>query len=440
VVSSNSAGSLAQPAIADAFGAGPADVGWVVFGFSAAFAVATAVWGGIARQAGLGRALAAGILLYSAAGLVAALAPNLGVLIAARIVQGLGAGAVPSLSATAVAGRFEGAARARALGSVVAGVGIGLAVGPILGGVALQLVGWQGAIAFGIVAAPAAFLIVREDQGRATGGRLDLRGIGLVATAALGAVFLLNRLPVQGLGPVTLIAVGLMVASSVLIVRRWDRPGAFLPRRIALAPAFTRVVLLGAVGMSAFFGSLVLVPVAVSRAHGLDGIALGLVLVPMAIISAISSLQNSRVNVRLGRSRTTLVSLGSLAAGSIALATIGPDVDPAITALALAPLGVGFGLLGPPLLDELTTAIPAEDRAVAVGSYHLVYFLGGTAGASLSTALVQVGAELPFLAGRSVPGFSTAELLVAIPPVAAIVILLLRGRRAGAAAARGTAA
>src|ERR671910_3130665 len=85
VVSNNSAGSVAQPARGEAFGAGPADVGWVVFGFGTAFAVATAVWGGLARRFGLGPSLAIGVVLVSSGSVLAALAPSLPWLVAARV-------------------------------------------------------------------------------------------------------------------------------------------------------------------------------------------------------------------------------------------------------------------------------------------------------------------------------------------------------------------
>jgi MFS family permease len=57
VVANNSAGSLAQPAIAEAFDAGPLNVGWVVFGYSVSFAIATVLWGGLAPGSGSVRRL-----------------------------------------------------------------------------------------------------------------------------------------------------------------------------------------------------------------------------------------------------------------------------------------------------------------------------------------------------------------------------------------------
>jgi len=429
VVANNSASSLAQPAIQDAFDAGPADVGWIVFGFGSAFAVATALWGGLAGRFGLGRCLAVGVTLFAGGSLAAAFAPTLPLLVAARVVQGAGAGAVPTLSAAAISLQFVGPERARALGTVVAAVGLGLAAGPLLGGVTLELVGWQGPVAFGLVAAPTALLFVRYPFPSPAGTSLDLRGAGVVALAVIGLTFAVNRLPVRGIEPLTLAALVILALTLPLLVRRSARPGSFVPRRIVRDPAFTRVVALGSVGMSAFLGLLVLVPTVAVRAHGLNGIGLGLVILPLALVGSVMSVNNARVQERIGRRSTTLVSLASVVSGGILLAIGGPGLPPALLALALVPAGIGFGLLQAPLLNELTVAFDGPDRAVAVGLYNLAFFLGGSIGAALSTATVQAGLELAVFDGRIVTGFSTAMLVLAIGPALAVVGLLVGGRR-----------
>ena len=266
VVSNNSAGSLAQPAIGEAFGAGPADVGWIVFGFASAFAVATALWGGIAARSGIGPALAIGVTLFSVGSLASALAPSLPMLVAARIVQGLGAGAIPTWGQSAIALRLEGADRFRALGTIIAAVATGLAAGPLLGGLALELVGWRGPVAFGVIAAPAAVLLAREARARERTGGLDLPGAFLVVVAVLGLTFSVNRLPVDGFGAPTYASLALLAGAFPLLVRRSTRPGSFVPLRIVGDPAFRRVVFQGALGSSAFLGTLVLNPARASCA------------------------------------------------------------------------------------------------------------------------------------------------------------------------------
>ena len=402
-------------------------MGWVVFGFGTAFALGTALWGGLARRLGLGPSLAAGVVMVAGGSLLAAVAPSLPWLIAARIIQGLGAGAIPTLSTAAIARRFEGAARARALGAVIAAVGLGMALGPLLGGIALELVGWPGPMAFGLVAAPAAILLARTDRDRDPTARIDLVGAALVSAAVVATTFSLNRLPVLGLVPLTVGALVVLAVTLPLLAQRARTSGAFVPHRIVADPAFTQIVALGAVGMSAFLGSVVLVPIAAARAHGLGGLGLGLLILPMAIVAATVSFNNARAQARLGRRTTTIVSLAALAVGALTTGLLGAAAPPAITAVALIPIGIGFGLLQAPLVNELTAAFDDADRPVAVGLYNLLFFIGGAAGAAIATALIQAGVELPIFVGRAVPGFSTTEVLLAVGPALAATILVRRG-------------
>ncbi|MBA3777744.1 MAG: MFS transporter [Chloroflexi bacterium] len=444
VVANNSSGSLAQPAIADAFEAGPADVGWVVFGYSATFAVATAVWGGLAARFGIGPSIATGVAIFACGSLLAAVAPSLPLLIGARGIQGLGSGAIPTLSAALIAGRFPGPERAAALGVTVAAVGTGLALGPLLGGAALEFLGWRAAVAFGMVAAPAALALWGRGEGETLpqeGRRgvpespavgLDVAGAAWVSVAVLAATFLLNRFVLIGVAPLSVIAAVVLAIAVVAIAQRAvKRSDAFLPRRILLDPVFQRVSVLGALGMSTFFGTLVSIPVAVSTAHGLTGISLGFVLLPMALVAAATSLNNARVQGRLNSRRTTMLALTSLAAGGLGLALAGPGAPVMVLAALLAPIGFGFGLLGPPLLSELTVRFAGRDRPLAVGAYNLVFFLGGSFGAAVASAFVGAQLELTPFTGRPVPGFSTVELLLGAVAGLAALTILLRARTAG---------
>ena len=192
-----------------------------------------------------------------------------------------------------------------------------------------------------------------------------------------------------------------------------------------------RVALLGSTGMSAYLGSVVLVPIIGARAYGLDGIALGLLLLPMAVAAAASSPNAARVEARLGPRRTTAISLGALGGGALGLSLAAQAGGPAAMALALLVLGTGFGLLNAPLLNELTHAFSGADQPIAVGLYNLCFFLGGAAGGAISSSLVQTGAELPIFGITLVPGFSTAELVLAALPmtIATIGLWRLRGDR-----------
>lgn len=425
-VATNTTASLAQPLIGDTFAVGPADTAWVVFGYSATFAIGTAVWGGIATRLGLVRALVVGVGILGIGSLLAAVAPNLELLVGSRLLQGIGSGAIPTLSTALIAGRFDGADRSRALGVIIAAVGGGQALGPLLGGVLIEFVGWRAAVSIGAISIPAVAVLARSQSGRVNHAGevrpIDWLGAALVSVLALGLTFVLNRGPLLGLTALTVVPLlAALVAGVALWTRGATRPDAFVPRDVLGHPVFRRVVPLGAVGLSAFVGTIVLIPILGSRVYGLEGVTLGLLLLPLALAATVVSPSNARVQAWIGTPATTRTALVLLGVGSLVIGLGAVPVGLAALVPGLVMLGTGFGLLNAPLLARLTHGIPGPRQPVAVGIYNLTFFLGGAVGAAISSAIVQAGFDLPGLGG-ALPGFSTAHVLLAIGPLVAAVL------------------
>lgn len=421
-VANTTSGAVALPAIASAFAAGPGDVGWIVFGYGGSFAVMTAVYGNLARRFGLVPCLVSGVLLVSIGAAAAVLAVNLPMLILARVVQGIGAGAAPPLCMALFARRLSGPARAQALGTIVAAVGVGFASGPLVGGILLEAFGWRGAMALGLLVAPAAAVIWRIDRDRGSPDvSLDRVGIALLSGTVGSLVFLVNRLPILGLSaPVWIATVALVVLGAILVAHSRGRPEAALPLDLFADARLRGAMVLGFVGQTAFLGMLVIVPIAAARVHELAGFTLGLLLLPMAGVIAVLSPQNGRLEARVGRTATTAIANILIAAGALVLAIAGAAAPPIVLAGGLVLAGIGFSFLNAPLVNEVTRLYPGERRSVALGIYNLAFFLGSATGAAISTAIVQAGWELPHFAGQPVPGFSTALLVLAVLPLATV--------------------
>ncbi len=427
-VANTTSGVIAQPAIADAFGAGAGDVGAIVFGYSTTFAIMTAVYGSLERRFGLARCLTIGVVLIAVGAAFAMVSVNLPMLVAARVLQGFGAGAIPTLTMALISRRLQGPARARALGINVAAVGVGFAAGPLLGGLLLEAFGWRGAMALGLFVAPAAFVIPRLD--REPGRRdatIDLPGIALLAISVGGTVLVINRLPVMGVGLPLIALAAVSLGTGALLVRRSrGRPGAALPLPELRDVVLRRMMLLGYVGQTAFFGILVLAPIIAARIHGLDGFNLGLLLAPMAILIAIISPRNGRVVARIGRRSTTALSLTTIGLACGFIAWQGAAAPLLVLATGLLIAGAGFGLLSAPLVNEVSRRFSDDRRSMALGMYNLAFFLGTASGGAISTGLVQAGFDVGPLAERALPGASTGLLLLAAMPLVVLVYDRLR--------------
>ena len=418
VVSSATAAAIDQAAIAEAFGAGPADVAWVVFGYSAMFAVATVLYASVAARVGVGRSMAIGTLVFGAGAAAAAIAPTLPLVILARMAQGLGSGAIPTLSIALIAARLDGPARIQAIGATVAGVGVGYVLGPVLGGLLLEAVGWRGPLAMGIVIAPAAWLVLRADPAPGDpGARVDLRGIVLLGTVAVGWIVTLNRLPLLGVAPLTVGAMTVAIlAGWSAVARGRSDPGAIPPRRMTGDRQFRRLLWTGAIGQSTYLGAVVAVPIALARAQDVGGMGFAAVLLPMAIIVAVASPRAGRFGVRYGRRRTSMSALAGLALAAVGMAISGPDGPIPVVAGLLGLVGLCIAVLQPPIVDEVTEVFGGVDRSLAIGLFYLAYFVGGATGGAVASALIQAGLELPVFAGSAVPGFSTAMIALGVLP------------------------
>jgi hypothetical protein len=122
------------PLIRAQFGASTAEVGWVVTGYSLAYAVGVPLYGRISDFFGVRAVFSIGLAGFAVGGLVCALAPSLTMLVFGRIVQGVGGAAVPALAIVSVAKVLPAGERGAGIGLIGASLGAAAAVGPVLGG------------------------------------------------------------------------------------------------------------------------------------------------------------------------------------------------------------------------------------------------------------------------------------------------------------------
>ena len=420
-VANTSAAAVSQPAIAHAFGAGPADVGWVVFGFSGAFAVATAIYGPLAVRFGVGRTLAFGILLVAFGSLIALVAPTLEIVIAARMIQGAGSGALPTLFLVILATRIPPERRQFAYGTITAMLGVALTLGPIIGGLLVELVSWRAAVAIGILISPGAALVWYDlpERGDPT-RRFDYAGAAAAVLMIGSLVYLLNRFPVDGVTVLTGSAILVAALGSLFSAIQSNRhPAPFMPCSIVLDRRYIALVAGGFVGTACYLGTIMALPSALAKAHTIDAVGIGLVVVPTGVAVAIGSGATGLIVRRLGDSGAAILSLLFLSVGTGLFAVLGVDRSLVSVALIGVPMGIGFGLLNPPLVSAVTRRFEGPSQPIAIGLFYLGFFLGGASGGALTTAVVQRGLAVPPLG----PGFPVGEAGLALFALAGAVIM-----------------
>ena len=191
---------VALPSIRVDLGGSIESLEWTVNAYTLTFAVLLITGAALGDRFGRKRMFVIGLGIFTGASALAALAPTIEALIAARALQGLGAAIVLPLTLTLLSEAVPGEKRGMALG-IWAGVsGLGVALGPFVGGAVVEGIAWQWIfwlnVPIGLVLLPLAARRLTESHGPSK--QLDLPGLGLAGAGLFGLTFGIVRATALG--------------------------------------------------------------------------------------------------------------------------------------------------------------------------------------------------------------------------------------------------
>ena len=222
--------NVALPSISTDLDAGTRALQWIVDGYNLAFAALVLAAGSLSDRYGRRPALILGLVGFAAASAVGAVVDSSGALIAARVAMGMAAAVIFPTTLSIISNTFrERRERAAALGVWGAVVGIGVAAGPVTGGVLLEHFAWGSVfwalVPLALVTAAAAYVLVPESRDPAV-PPLDLPGLGLSVAMLSALVYTIIEAPEHGWASARTVG---GFAVSALFAARLRRRGA--PRR-----------------------------------------------------------------------------------------------------------------------------------------------------------------------------------------------------------------
>lgn len=383
---------VTAPVIARDFGSGLSGLQWLTAMFPLVAASAMPLSGLLGQRLGSRTTVQLGLVVIVAAGVTAALAPTLAVLLVARVIQGIGAALVLPNSATLLGANVsDPARRTRAVGVWMTAGTSSLLVGPLLGGLLAEEVGWRASFVVWIPVALTALVTLRRMRStpRAPAGNVDLGGLVLAcATLGLVAWALIasgrDTAPWTWIGAATLAAVA-MGAAFVAVERRVRRPlldfDVFRPRRL-------RLLLLACFTYNAAInGTAILISVHFQDNRGFSATAVGLMIVianigmPLAGI-LVPWLRRRRDNVEL-----MVLSLWALALAYLGLG-LGAGWHPALLGVPLALIGLGAGVLYFVDTNTVLDQVSGPETASTMAALALMRQIGSVMGIA---ALASVG-------------------------------------------------
>jgi EmrB/QacA subfamily drug resistance transporter len=418
----------ALPVIRADLGSTVNQLSWFMNSYTLAFATFMLPAATLGDRLGRRRVMIAGLTVFTLASIASALSTSSEALIAARAVQGLGAAAIMPLSLTLLASSVPERMRAVAIGIWGGVSGLGVALGPVVGGAVVEGVSWQAIfwlnVPVALVALPLLVVAVRESRG--AWQRLDVVGTALLGGAVFLGIWGIVHGNDDGWGSVgvlvPLVVAGLLVPAYVAWAR--GRSYAVLPLRLFSSRGFSVANVVSLTFTIGMFGAVFLLSQYLQVVQGYSPLEAGLRTLPWTaapmVVAPIAGVLVNRTGVR------ALLVLGlTLQTGSLVwfawLAEHGSPYTSFVVPLAMA--GVGMGLTFAPSATAVLQGLPDEDFAVASSSNSTVREFGVAFGIALLTAVfLGNGGEISPLGydGAIGPALLTGAAAVAVAVAAAI--------------------
>jgi EmrB/QacA subfamily drug resistance transporter len=370
---------------------------WTVNAYNLAFACFLLTGAALGDRFGRRRMYTVGLLAFTAASAAAALSPSAGALVAARAVQGAGAAIVFPLTLTLISEAFPAEKRGAAIGLWGGITGLGVAIGPVVGGAVVAGISWHWIfwlnVPVGIVLIPLAATRLTESFGPRA--QLDIPGLLLAGAGAFGITWGLIRANAAGWGSAEVLgslAAGAVFAGAfVAWERRSESPmipvGLFGERTFASANAVSLFMYAG------LFGALFLMSQFFQSCLGYSPIEAGVRLLPWSMPPMFIAPIAGALADRYGNRPFMALGLALQAAGLAWVALIAsPEVSYLQVGAALTIAGTGTSFCFPTVANAVIGAVPLAEAGVASGTNSTIRELGGVLGvAVLATVFVRPG-------------------------------------------------
>jgi EmrB/QacA subfamily drug resistance transporter len=390
--------NVALPDIQREFGAGETAIQWVVAAYSVTMAMFIMTGATFGDHNGRRLAYISGIVLFCVASGACGLAPGIAVLIAARGFQGVGAAVVSVASLALVGAAFpDPKAKAKAIGIWTSIAAVGLAIGPTLGGILTEDVGWRSIFLFNpFIGAFAIWLTVRfvvetrDPTSRSfdVGGQfLFVVGVGLLTYALIQGGHTGWRSPIV-LGSFAIAA----VVTVVFLRYELSASDPMMDMRVFKNYVYDAAIYAAFATLFCAYGTLFIITQYFQNVRTYSPERTGVLILAMTIPTIFFSPLTGRIVAVRGARSPTLIGLGCLTFGTGILAAGNARYLP-LSLIALAFIGTAAGCLAA-ATSEAMVSIPPQRSGMASGILSSQRALGATAGFAIMGSVLAATVSL----------------------------------------------
>ena len=424
IVVDNTIVNVALPTLARDLDADVSELQWVVDAYTLVFAALLLLAGALGDRYGRRRTLLCGLAVFGLGSAAAAYSGGVDLLILDRALMGAGAAFIMPATLSLVISIFaDPRERATAVGIWAATAGLGVALGPVVGGYLLDRFWWGSIfivnvplVALAIVAGRRLLPESRDPVAR----RVDWTGAGLSGAALVAFVWAVIEAPSKGWTAAPVLAAGAFAALALVAFVAWQRrvEEPLLDVRLFADPRFTAATSTIMVLFFALFGFLFLSTQYLQFVLGYSPLAAGVRILPYAGAMIVFASLSSKVVARLGAKRVVTTGMLLFAGGLAVAATVTAGTGYDRLGIALLLMGAGMGLAGAPATESIMSSLPPARANIGSAVNDTTRELGGALGVAV------IGSIMSSLLGGEIAD-ATREAFVHAMSRASIVAALV---------------
>ncbi|MGW1076486.1 MFS transporter [Streptomyces sp. NPDC002537] len=413
--------NVATDALSKDFGGSLSGLEWVINGYTLTFAAFLLSTGSLGDRFDPKRIYQVGFALFAVASFACGASTTLVALIVSRVIQGLGAAMIVPSSLSIVNKSFPDATeRAKAVSLWAAAGGLTLALGPVVGGILIDQLGWRSIFFVNVPIAVAGIWLTQANapgtvrDANAPRRSFDLLGQALAVIALSTFTAAVIEANSQGWGSAFVVTslVVFVVAAIAFITAEKRSSAPMLPLHLFSRKAFASTSLIGFLVNFAFYGLIFVFSLFFQSAWKYSPIVAGLAFLPMTVTIMIANLACGPLAKKYG-ARAVLVTGSSLAAlGYLGtLTAVHSGSYHAIVAQFLV-AGFGIGLVVPTMTNAMLSAVDSGNIGIASGVLNASRQLGGLIGVAIMGLIVGDAKSDTFTSGlQSALGWAVAALV-----------------------------
>ena len=370
--------TVGLPAIGDELAMNAILLGWVATSFLLAAAVFLVPLGRIADIYGRKKIFTYGMIIYTAASVLSAISNSAAMLISSRVLQGIGGAMIYSTAVAILISAFPPQDRGRVLGINLAVVYAGISVGPFVGGLLTQYLGWRSIfwvnVPLGLLVIALVFWKLKGEWAEAKGEKFDIVGSIIYGLALIAIMYGFTMLP-------ELLGAGLIIVGALGIVAfiKWEtkveHPVLDL-RLFRNNTVFTLSNLAALINYSATFAVSFLLSLYLQYIKGLNPQDAGLVLVAAPVMQAIFSPYAGKLSDKIEPRIVASVGMGLTVIGLIFFIFLNQTTSLWFIIVGLMILGFGFALFSSPNTNAVMSSADKKFYGVASATLSTMRSIG----------------------------------------------------------------